>query len=129
MRILREPKNAIIKQYQKYFDLEKVRLKFTDDAVAAIAREALKRGTGARGLRAILEEVMLEIMYELPSIQGLKECIITRDVIMNRERPLLVTEAKEQSAPERHALRRSDPDREPRGRLLRAPSACCERWI
>jgi ATP-dependent Clp protease ATP-binding subunit ClpX len=98
VRILREPKNAIIKQYQKYFDLEKVRLKFTDDAVAAIAREALKRGTGARGLRAILEEVMLEIMYELPSIQGLKECVITREVIMNHESPLLVTEPKEQSA-------------------------------
>jgi ATP-dependent Clp protease ATP-binding subunit ClpX len=98
VRILKEPKNAIIKQYQKYFDLEKVRLKFTDDAVAAIAREALKRGTGARGLRAILEEVMLEIMYELPSIQGLKECIITREVIMNREAPMLVSEAKEQSA-------------------------------
>ena len=98
IRILREPKNAIIKQYQKYFDLEKVRLKFTDDAVAAIAKEALKRGTGARGLRAILEEVMLEIMYDLPSIQGLKECIITREVILNRERPLLVTEAQEQSA-------------------------------
>jgi ATP-dependent Clp protease ATP-binding subunit ClpX len=97
-RILREPKNAIIKQYQKYFDLEKVRLKFTDDAVAAIAREALKRGTGARGLRAILEEVMLEIMYDLPSIQGLKECVITREVILNRERPILVTEAKEQTA-------------------------------
>ena len=98
VRILREPKNAIIKQYQKYFDLEKVRLKFTDDAVAAIAREALKRGTGARGLRAILEEVMLEIMYDLPSIQGLKECIITREVILNRERPILVSEAKEQTA-------------------------------
>jgi len=98
VRILREPKNAIIKQYQKYFDLEKVRLKFTDDAVAAIAREALKRGTGARGLRAILEEVMLEIMYDLPSIQGLKECVITREVILNRERPILVTEAKEQTA-------------------------------
>jgi ATP-dependent Clp protease ATP-binding subunit ClpX len=98
VRILKEPKNAIIKQYQKYFDLEKVRLKFTDDAVAAIAREALKRGTGARGLRAILEEVMLEIMYELPSIQGLKECIITREVIMNHERPVLVSEAQEQSA-------------------------------
>ncbi len=98
VRILREPKNAIIKQYQKYFDLEKVRLKFTDDAVAAISREALKRGTGARGLRAILEEVMLEIMYDLPSIQGLKECIITREVILNHERPLLVTEAQEQSA-------------------------------
>src|SRR6059036_1987829 len=98
VRILKEPKNAIIKQYQKYFDLEKVRLKFTDDAVASIAKEALKRGTGARGLRAILEEVMLEIMYELPSIQGLKECIITREVILNHERPLLVSEAQEQSA-------------------------------
>jgi len=98
VRILKEPKNAIIKQYQKYFDLEKVRLKFTDDAVAAIACEALKRGTGARGLRAILEEVMLEIMYELPSIQGLKECVITREVILNRERPILVSEAKEQTA-------------------------------
>jgi ATP-dependent Clp protease ATP-binding subunit ClpX len=98
VRILREPKNAIIKQYQKYFDLEKVRLKFTDDAVAAIAREALKRGTGARGLRAILEEVMLEIMYDLPSIQGIKECVITREVILNRERPILVSEAKEQTA-------------------------------
>jgi ATP-dependent Clp protease ATP-binding subunit ClpX len=98
VRILREPKNAIIRQYQKYFDLERVRLRFTDDAVAAIAREALKRGTGARGLRAILEEVMLEIMYELPSIENLKECVITREVILNRERPLLITEPKEQSA-------------------------------
>jgi ATP-dependent Clp protease ATP-binding subunit ClpX len=90
VRILKEPKNAIIKQYQKYFDLEKVHLKFTDDAVAAIAREALKRGTGARGLRAILEEVMLEIMYELPSIEGLTECVITREVILNREAPRLI---------------------------------------
>ncbi len=98
VRILKEPKNAIIKQYQRYFDLEKVRLKFTDDAVAAIAREALKRGTGARGLRAILEEVMLEIMYELPSIQGLKECVITREVIVNHEGPIMVSEPKEQTA-------------------------------
>src|SRR2546428_12721785 len=81
VRILKEPKNAIIKQYQKYFDLEKVRLKFTDDAVAAIARQALKSGTGARGLPAILEAVMLEIMYDLPSIQGLQECVITPYVI------------------------------------------------
>jgi ATP-dependent Clp protease ATP-binding subunit ClpX len=98
VRILREPKNAIIKQYQKYFDLEKVRLKFTDDAVSAVAREAMKRGTGARGLRAVLEEVMLEVMYELPSIPGLKECIVTREVILNRERPILISEPKEQSA-------------------------------
>jgi ATP-dependent Clp protease ATP-binding subunit ClpX len=98
VRILREPKNAIIKQYQKYFELEKVRLKFTDDAVAAVAREAMKRGTGARGLRAVLEEVMLEVMYELPSIPGLKECIITREVIFNKDRPILISEQKEQSA-------------------------------
>jgi len=98
IRILKEPKNAIIKQYQKYFDLEKVRLKFTDDAVAAIARQALKCGTGARGLRAILEEVMLEIMYELPSTEGLKECLITREVIVNRERPILIREPREQTA-------------------------------
>jgi ATP-dependent Clp protease ATP-binding subunit ClpX len=98
VRILREPKNAIIKQYQKYFELEKVRLKFTDDAVAAIAREAMKRGTGARGLRAVLEEVMLDVMYELPSLPGLKECIITREVIVNKDRPILISEQKEQSA-------------------------------
>jgi ATP-dependent Clp protease ATP-binding subunit ClpX len=98
MRILIEPKNAILKQYQKYFELEKVRLKFTDDAVAAIAREAMKRGTGARGLRAVLEEVMLEVMYELPSLPALKECIITREVILNKDRPILISEQKEQSA-------------------------------
>ena len=98
VRILREPKNAIIKQYQKYFELERVRLKFTDDAVAAVSREAMKRGTGARGLRAVLEEVMLEIMYELPSIPGLKECMITREVILNKDRPILISEQKEQSA-------------------------------
>jgi ATP-dependent Clp protease ATP-binding subunit ClpX len=97
-RILLEPKNAIVKQYQKYFELEKVRLKFTDEATAAIAREALKRGTGARGLRAILEDVMLDVMYELPSIPGLTECVITRDAIVGTERPILVTERKAESA-------------------------------
>ncbi len=94
VRILREPKNAILKQYQKYFELEKVRLKFTDDAVIAIAKEALKRGTGARGLRAILEDIMLDVMYELPSIQGLTECIITREVIFGSERPVLVSDQR-----------------------------------
>ncbi len=98
IRILREPKNAVIKQYQKYFELERVRLKFTDDAVAAVAREAMKRGTGARGLRAVLEEVMLEVMYELPSIPGLKECIVTREVILNKDRPILISEQKAESA-------------------------------
>ena len=98
VRILVEPKNAILKQYQKYFELEKVRLKFTDDAVTAVAREALKRGTGARGLRAILEDVMLDVMYELPSIPDLTECVVTRDAILGRERPLLVSERKSETA-------------------------------
>jgi len=98
VRILREPKNAILKQYQRYFELEKVRLQFTEDATVAVAREALKRGTGARGLRAILEDVMLDVMYDLPSIQGLTECVITREVILGRERPILVTERKAESA-------------------------------
>ncbi|MBI2198000.1 MAG: ATP-dependent Clp protease ATP-binding subunit ClpX [Candidatus Rokubacteria bacterium] len=98
IRILREPRNAIIKQYQKYFELERVRLKFTDDAVAAVAREAMKRGTGARGLRAVLEEVMLEVMYDLPSIPGLKECIVTREAILNKDRPILISEQKAESA-------------------------------
>jgi ATP-dependent Clp protease ATP-binding subunit ClpX len=94
VRILREPKNAILKQYQKYFEMEKVRLKFMDDAVTQVAREALKRGTGARGLRAILEEVMLDVMYDLPSIQGLTECVVTREVILGSERPVLVSEQR-----------------------------------
>ena len=98
VRILVEPKNAILKQYQKYFELEKVRLKFTDDAVTAVAREALKRGTGARGLRAILEDDMLDVMYELPSIPDLTECVVTRDAILGRERPLLVSERKAETA-------------------------------
>jgi ATP-dependent Clp protease ATP-binding subunit ClpX len=98
VRILTEPKNAIIKQYQKYFELEKVRLKITDEATVSIAREALKRGTGARGLRAILEDVMLDVMYDLPSIPSLIECVITRDAILGTERPILVTERKAESA-------------------------------
>jgi ATP-dependent Clp protease ATP-binding subunit ClpX len=98
VRILREPKNAVLKQYQKYFELEKVRLVFTEDAIVAVAREALKRGTGARGLRAILEDVMLDVMYELPSIAGLTECVVTREVILGGERPILVSERKAESA-------------------------------
>ncbi len=98
VRILTEPKNAIIKQYQKYFELEKVRLKITDEATVAIAREALKRGTGARGLRSILEDVMLDVMYDLPSIPSLIECVITRDAILGTEHPILVTERKAESA-------------------------------
>ena len=89
VRILTTPKNALVRQYQKYFDFEKVALKFTDDALQAIAREALRRKTGARGLRSILEEVMLDTMYELPSRKDIQECTITGDVVTKRQRPEL----------------------------------------
>ena len=88
-RILTTPKNALVRQYQKYFDFEKVALTFTDDALRAIAQEALRRKTGARGLRSILEEVMLDTMYELPSRKDIQECTITRDVVTERQQPAL----------------------------------------
>ena len=89
VRILTTPKNALVRQYQKYFDFEKVALRFTDDALQAIAKEALRRKTGARGLRSILEEVMLDTMYELPSREDIQECAITGDVVTKRQRPEL----------------------------------------
>jgi ATP-dependent Clp protease ATP-binding subunit ClpX len=90
VRILTVPKNALVRQYQKYFDFEKVKLAFTDEALRAIAKEALRRHTGARGLRAILEEVMLETMYELPSRNDVQECLITEDVVTKRQQPALL---------------------------------------
>ncbi len=98
VRILKEPKSALLRQYQKFFDFEHVKLTFTDDAVAAIAEEAAKRGTGARGLRAILEDVMLDIMYELPSQSGISECIINRDVVIERTHPIILYKKKAESA-------------------------------
>ena len=86
--ILTEPKNALVKQYQKMFDLEGVNLSFTDDSLTAIAEAAIDRGIGARGLRAIMEDFMLEIMYRLPSEQSIEECVITRKVVEHREDPL-----------------------------------------
>jgi ATP-dependent Clp protease ATP-binding subunit ClpX len=86
--ILTEPKNALVKQYQKMFDLEGVNLSFTDDSLIAIAEAAIDRGIGARGLRAIMEDFMLEIMYRLPSEQSIEECVITRKVVEHREDPL-----------------------------------------
>ena len=96
--ILREPKNALIKQYQKLFEFEKVKLRFTDGALAAIAKEALKRKAGARGLRSILESIMLDIMYELPSQTNIKECIINEDTIARKEKPIVLYEKKAESA-------------------------------
>jgi ATP-dependent Clp protease ATP-binding subunit ClpX len=98
VRILTEPKNAIIKQYQKLFEYENVKLNFNDGALRTIAREAMKTKTGARGLRAILEHSMLDIMYELPSIPNLKECIVTDDVILKNAKPELIYQTAEEQA-------------------------------
>ena len=92
MRILTEPKSALVKQYEKLFSLEKVKLKFTDSALAAIAKKSFAQKTGARGLRSILEEVMLELMYELPSLKNVKECVITEEVINGSGEPVLLYE-------------------------------------
>ncbi|MCC6503148.1 MAG: ATP-dependent Clp protease ATP-binding subunit ClpX [Deltaproteobacteria bacterium] len=90
VKILMEPRNAIIKQYQKLFEFENVKLKFTDGALSAVARESMRRKAGARGLRAILENVMLETMYELPSQTNIKECIVNEDVITEHAKPIIV---------------------------------------
>ncbi|MCL6611962.1 MAG: ATP-dependent Clp protease ATP-binding subunit ClpX [Peptococcaceae bacterium] len=91
VRILTEPRNALVKQYEKLFDLDGVNLEFQPDALKTVAQEALKRKTGARGLRAILEEIMLDVMYEIPSRQDIAKCVITRDVILKKEKPLVVS--------------------------------------
>ncbi len=87
VRILLEPKNSLVRQYQTMFELEDVELKFTDDALAAVASEATKRNVGARGLRIILEELMLDLMYTIPSQQDISEVVITEDVVLNRNQP------------------------------------------
>jgi len=98
IRILKEPKNALIKQYQKLFELEGVNLRFTDSALAAVAKEAVKRKSGARGLRAIMESCMLDIMYDLPSLENVKECVISEDVVFNKEDPILLFEQNKKQA-------------------------------
>jgi ATP-dependent Clp protease ATP-binding subunit ClpX len=92
VRILTEPRNAVVRQYEKLFEFEDVKLKFSKDALRAIAKEAIDRKSGARGLRAILEKVMLDIMYDLPSRSGVAECVIGEEVIVNNDEPLLLYE-------------------------------------
>src|SRR5205085_11123091 len=92
MRILVEPKNALTKQYKKLFELEDVRLNFEPEALRAVAKRALERGAGARGLRAILEKVMTDIMFELPGRDDVTEVVVTRECIAEGRQPLLVTE-------------------------------------
>ena len=89
VRILREPKNAIIKQYQALFGLDEVALEFTDEAVEAVAHKSFERKTGARGLRSILESVMNEVMYEIPSDETISKCIITKEAVEGNAKPLL----------------------------------------
>jgi ATP-dependent Clp protease ATP-binding subunit ClpX len=96
--ILTKPKNALAKQYQKLFEFENVKLKFTDAAIRAIARGAIKRKSGARGLRSILENVMLDVMYEIPSQSNIKECIISEEVIYNKESPIILYEKEAEVA-------------------------------
>ncbi|MDM8556899.1 ATP-dependent Clp protease ATP-binding subunit ClpX [Desulfococcaceae bacterium HSG7] len=98
IRILQEPKNALVKQFKKLFEFEGVNLRFTDSALASIAKEAVKRKAGARGLRAVLEKSMTDIMYEIPSIPNVKECVIGEEVILNNETPILLYEQEKKLA-------------------------------
>jgi ATP-dependent Clp protease ATP-binding subunit ClpX len=90
VQILTEPRNALIKQYQKLFELDGVELEFTADAVEAIADKAMERGTGARGLRAIIEEVLLNVMYDVPSREDIGKVVVTGEVVSDNVNPTLV---------------------------------------
>ncbi len=94
VRILTEPKNALVKQYQKLLELDGINLEFKEDALTAISEEAIRRNTGARGLRSIVEEILLNAMYDLPSRTDVTKCLVTRDVVLKKEEPLLVTADK-----------------------------------
>ncbi len=98
IRILTEPKNSLLKQYKKLLSFDDVKLKLTDGALSAIAKESIRRKTGARGLRAILEDIMLDVMYDIPSRSDIKECVINGDVIRKKERPILVLENRAETA-------------------------------
>jgi ATP-dependent Clp protease ATP-binding subunit ClpX (EC 3.4.21.92) len=90
MDILTKPKNALVRQYQKLFEMDGVELEVEDGALEAIADRAIERKIGARGLRAIMEEIMMDVMYEIPSVDNVEKCIITRETVVNKERPLLI---------------------------------------
>jgi ATP-dependent Clp protease ATP-binding subunit ClpX len=92
LRILTEPRNAIVKQYQKFFELDEVGLEFQEGALREIAKEAIKRKTGARALRAIIENIMLEVMYEVPSSTDIKKVVIPAGILASASQPLLLTE-------------------------------------
>ncbi|MEJ5338923.1 MAG: ATP-dependent Clp protease ATP-binding subunit ClpX [Aquificaceae bacterium] len=90
IRVLVEPRNALVKQYKKLFEMEEVELEFTDDALVEIARESIRRKTGARGLRAIMEEIMLDVMFEIPSMRGVKKVLVNAEVVKNKLKPTYI---------------------------------------
>jgi ATP-dependent Clp protease ATP-binding subunit ClpX len=90
VKILGEPKNALVKQYHKLFEMEAVNLSFTDEALVAVAKRAIERKTGARGLRSILESILLDTMFDLPSMDGVDEIVIDKDVVEGRKEPVRV---------------------------------------
>jgi ATP-dependent Clp protease ATP-binding subunit ClpX len=98
VRIMLEPKNALVKQYERLFGMENVTLRFTDEALRAVAREAMRRNSGARGLRSILENIMLDIMYDIPSRPDIRECVMSEEVVTKQEAPLLLYEGSLESA-------------------------------
>ena len=98
VEILTRPKNALTKQYEKLFELENVKLRFNEDLLEVVAKKAIERKSGARGLRAILEDIMLDIMYDLPSNNNIEECIINSDVLTKKAKPIMVYANKKESA-------------------------------
>ena len=99
MRILTEPKNALVRQYSKLLSFDSVELEFTEDALRTIAKQALERKSGARGLRAIIEGVMTDTMYELPSMENVKKCVITKEAVLGQAKPTLIFAAPEAQLP------------------------------
>jgi ATP-dependent Clp protease ATP-binding subunit ClpX len=98
VKILREPKNALVKQYARLFELEDVLLTFTDDALQTIAQKAIERKTGARGLRSIVESILLDTMFDLPTEDGIAEVVVDSDVVEGRKDPVRVLKGKEEAA-------------------------------
>jgi ATP-dependent Clp protease ATP-binding subunit ClpX len=98
VKILREPKNALVKQYAKLFELEDVALTFTDDALEAIAKKAIARKTGARGLRSIVEGLLLDTMFDIPTEEDIAEVVVDKDVVEGRKEPVRVHKGKEEAA-------------------------------
>ena len=98
MSILQKPKNALVKQYKKLLELDDVELEFEDDALRAIAKKAIERNTGARGLRSIVESVMMESMYEVPSRTDIKKVLVTKESVEGKSNPIMIPKDQEESA-------------------------------